>query len=153
KTPAKPELLPLPAKLPAHRRQIFWVENGTAFVPKDYSMLDLLRDADRANLLSFAYLISGDKRYAEAAKSGAMMVSNFRMDYHLKTVAERGQHDTVVYAYERGLKDIALVYDRLQDFLNPAERKALLDHIEFHGDAAFQWIREVMHLHLEYQDS
>lgn len=149
----EPELLPLPAVLPTHRRQVFRVQHGTAFVPKDYSMLDLLRDADRANLLSYAYLISGDERYARGAKAWAMFVANVRMDYHLKTVAERGQHDTVVYAYERGLKGIALVYDRLQDFLSPEERRILLDHIEYHGDAALHWIREVMRLHLNYQDS
>ena len=153
KTIVKPVLLPLPEKLPPHRRQVFWVEGGVAFVPQDYVMLDLVRDADRANLLSFAYLISGEERYAQAAKAWALFVANFRMDYHLKTVAERGQHDTVVYAYERGLKGIALVYDRLQDFLSPAEKRALLDHIEFHGEAAMHWIRDVLHLERNYQES
>jgi hypothetical protein len=149
----KPEMLPLPEVLPTHRRQVFWVDHGTAFVPKDYSMLDLLRDADRANLLSFAYLISGDERYAHRAKMWTMFIANIRMDYHLKSVAERGQHDTVVYAYERGLKGIALVYDRLQDFLSTEERRVLVDHIEYHGEAAMHWIRDVMRLHLNYQDS
>lgn len=149
----KPVLLPLPEKLPTHRRQVFWVTDGVAFVPKDYSMLELVRDADRANLLSFAYLISGDERYAHAAKAWALFVANFRLDYHLKTVAERGQHDTVVYAYERGIKDVALVYDRLQDFLSPAEKRTLLDHIEYHGDAAIHWIRDVLHLERNYEES
>ncbi|HTO04840.1 MAG TPA: DUF4962 domain-containing protein, partial [Opitutus sp.] len=149
----KPELLAVPEKLPVHRRQVFWVEGDTVLVPKDYGMLDLLRDADRASLLSFAYLISGDERYAHEAKAWALFVANFRLDYHFKTLAERGQHDTVVYAYERGLKGVALVYDRLQDYLNPAERRVLLDHIEYHGEAAMHWIREVMRLHVNYQDS
>jgi hypothetical protein len=149
----KPELLPLPETLPPHRRQIFWVEHGTAYVPKNYTMLDLNRDAERAELLSLAYLISGEERYADAAKRWALFVVNFRMDYHLKTVAERGQHDTVVYAYERGLKGLALTYDRLFDRLTPEERRALLDDLEFHGEAAMYWVRNVMHLHRDFQDS
>lgn len=149
----KPALLPLPAKLPAHRRQVFWVARDGVYVPKDYTMLELNRDAERAELLSFAYLISGEEKYAEAARKWALFVANFRMDYHLKNVAERGQHDSVVYAFERGLKGLALTYDRLYSHFTPEERRALLDDLEFHGEAAIHWIRDVMHLHRTYQDS
>lgn len=143
----------LPERLPDHRRQVFVVRDGVASIPENYGMLDMVRDAERANLLSFAYLISGDERYAQGAKAWALLVADLRMDHHLKTLPERGQHDTVVYAYERGLKGLALVFDRLHARLSPAERRVLLDHIEYHGEAAMHWIREVMALHLNFQDS
>ncbi len=151
--PTRPALIPLPEKLPDHRQQVFHVAENAARVPENYRILDLGRDAERANLLSLAWLISGDERYARAARDWALFVAGFRLDYHLKTVAERGQHDSVVYAYEKGVTAIAFTYDRLVGILSPEERRALLDHVEYHGEAAFHWIRDVMKIHLEYQDS
>ncbi len=152
-SPARPQLQPLPARLPSHRQQVFLVERGTAWVPAGYGRAELRRDAERADLLSLAYLISGEKRYAEGARTWAMLVAPFRLDYHLPTVAERGQHDSVVYAYEKGVLAIAVTYDRLYALLTPDERQALLDHVEYHGEAAFHWIRNVLQIHLAYQDS
>jgi len=152
-TPTRPALQPLPAKLPSHRQQVFWVEGGTPWVPVDYGRAELRRDAERADLLSLAYQISGEKRYAEGARAWAMFVAPFRMDYHLRTVAERGQHDTVVYSYEKGLQAMAITYDRLYALLTPDERQALLYHVEYHGEAALHWIRDVMEIHLDYQSS
>ncbi len=152
---ARPELTSLPSTLPTHRRQVFWVDpaSGLASMPKNYGIVELNRDAERANLLSLAYLISGDGRYATAAREWLRVVVDFRVDYHLPTLEERGQHDTVVYAYERGLRGVALSYDRLYALLSPGEREAILRHVEFHGDAAMHWIRDVMKLHRDYQES
>ncbi len=151
--PTLPKRGPLPEKLPTHRQQVFYVANGVASVPENYRIGELGRDAERANLLSLAWLISGDERYASAAREWALFVAAFRVDYHLKTVTERGQHDSVVYAYEKGVTAMAFTYDRLAGMLSSEEKRALLDHIEFHGEAAYQWIREVMTIHLTYQDS
>lgn len=151
--PVKPVLSPLPAKLPAHRRQVFWVENGVSYVPEKYALADLNRDAGRAGLLSLAYLISGDERFAVAARRWVLFVAQFRIDHHLKLLAERGQHDSVVYAYERGVKEVALTYDRLFNRLTPEERRQLLEHMEYHGEAAMHWIRNVIKIHQHFQDS
>lgn len=151
--PAPPALAPMPAKLPAHRQQVFRVEGGVGLVPAGYGRAELARDAERANLLSLAYLISGDEIYAEAARRWALFVAPFRLDYHLKTVAERGQHDSVVYAYEKGVTAIAFTFDRIAARLSAAERRALLDHVEYHGEAAYHWLRHVIRIHLDYQES
>ena len=151
--PALPALSPMPTTLPAHRQQVFRVEGGVGFVPAGYGRAELARDAERANLLSLAYLISGDEVYADAARQWALFVAPFRLDYHLKTVAERGQHDSVVYAYEKGVTAIAFTFDRIAARLSAGERRALLDHVEYHGEAAYHWIRHVIRVHLDYQES
>lgn len=137
----------------AIRRQVFWVdkEGGVFWLP-NYSYRDLLADAERTNVLSVAYLISGDKRYADAAREWVALVSQFRLDRHLPD-AERAEHDTVVYAYEQGLKALALSYDRLYDQMPAEERQNTLKHIEYHADAAGRWIRDNRKIHLDYQQS
>ncbi|MBI5381591.1 MAG: DUF4962 domain-containing protein, partial [Opitutae bacterium] len=151
--PARPPLDPLPPTPASHRQQIFHVTPAATTIPRDYRVADLRRDADRADLLSLAWLISGDERYARAARDWALAVAPFRIDHHLTTIAQRGQHDTVVYAYEEGLAAIACTYDRLAGLLSAGDRRALLDHVEYHGEAALHWIRNVMKIHLEYHDS
>ncbi len=151
--PVVPKLLPLAATLPDHRQQVFFVEQGVARVPENYRIGELGRDAERANLLSLAWLVSGEERYARAARAWALFVAPFRVDFHLQSVAARGQHDSVVYAYEKGITAIAFTYDRLAGMLPPEERRALLEHVEYHGEAAYHWLRDVMKIHLEYQDS
>jgi hypothetical protein len=144
---------PLPATFPAHRQQVFYVQQSEGKVPRNYRMGELKRDALRANLLSLAWLISGDERYARAAREWALFLAPFRVDYHLKSIEQRGQHDTVVYSYEKGVTALAETYDRVAWLLTAEEKRVLLEHIEYHGDAAFQWIRNVMQIHLTYQDS
>ncbi len=151
--PEELKLEPLPDELPDHRRQVFYLKDGKPYVPEDYNINHLNRDAHRAGRLSYAYLISGDPRYAEAAGVWADFVADFRVDYHLGGFVERGRHDTVVYAYENGLKELAVAYDRIHDHLSAKQRDRILEHVKFHGEAAYQWIREVMEIHLEYQAS
>ena len=132
------------------RQQVFYLKDGRPFVPVGYKINNLKSDAGKANALSFAYLITGEQRYAEAARRWALFVSDLRVDYHL---ADRAHHDTVVYCYEYGLKGMALAFDRLYHLLTPAERAKLIAHIEYHGEAAHQWCRDRLKLHLNYQNS
>ena len=146
----KLDLQPMPEDPGKKRKQVFYLKDGTPFVPKGYRSRELNADAVKANDLSFAYLISGDVKYAEAAKRRLLFVAPFRMDYHLE---DRGQHDTVVYNYEYGLKGVALAFDRLYDRLTESERRQVLDHIDYHGDNAYKWCRQRLKLHLNYQNS
>lgn len=134
----------------SERKQVFYLRGGAPMVPAGFRSGDLNAAATRANVLSLAYLISGDERYAEAARGWAVFVAPFRMDYHLE---DRGQHDTVVYNYEYGLKGIALAYDRLYDRLSDAEREAIVAHIVYHCDNAYAWTHDRLKLHLNYQNS
>lgn len=132
------------------RRQVIWLVDGEPAWTDSYTGPDLNRDAGRANILSFAYLILGERKYAEAAKEWLMLIADARVDYHLD---DRAQHDTVVYNYENGLKYVALAFDRIYDHLSPEERERVLDHIEYHGEAAYQWLRDRTVIHLDYQQS
>lgn len=151
--PEMPATAPVPDELPEHRRQVFLVRDGALYQPENYEINHLNRDAHRAGLLSFAYLISGDPAYAEAARKWADFVADFRVDHHLGSVEARGQHDSVVYAYENGLKELAVTYDRIRDYLSEEQRERILRHVAFHGEAAYHWIREEMRIHLQYQAS
>ncbi len=144
------DLQPMPAEPDPARKQVFYLRDGQPLVPKGFGSSALLSAASRANALSLAYQISGDERYAEAAKQWALFCAPFRMDYHL---GDRGQHDTVVYNYEYGLKGIALAYDRLYDRLSPEEREAILGHVIYHCDNAYAWTHDALKLHLNYQNS
>ncbi len=144
------ELRPLPEDPGTSRKQVFYLQDGEPMVPAGLDNGDFSVAASRANKLSLAYLISGDERYADAAKRWMLFVAPMRMDYHLE---DRGQHDTVVYNYEYGLKGVALAYDRLYDRLTEDERRRVLDHIVYHCDNAYTWVHDRLKLHLNYQNS
>ncbi|MFO7945385.1 MAG: DUF4962 domain-containing protein, partial [Armatimonadota bacterium] len=148
--PKMPELQDVPDDLPDTRKQVFYLKDGEPFVPKGYGWRDLNGDATRANVLSLAYLVSGDEKYAETARTYLNFIAPFRMDYHLE---DRGQHDTVVYNYENGLEYAALTYDRIYDLLSEDEKQAILEHIEYHCDNAYKWTHDRGKLHLNYQNS
>ena len=148
--PPELKLQPMPDAPGAKRKQVFYLLGDEPFVPAGYTSGKLNGDAGKANVLSFAYLVSGDERYAEAALRWVVFLSPFRMDYHLK---DRGQHDTVVYNYEYGLKGVALAYDRLYGRLTEEERRQVLAHIEYHCDNAYKWCHDRLKLHLNYQNS
>ncbi|MDA0745494.1 MAG: DUF4962 domain-containing protein [bacterium] len=148
--PPEPDLQPVPQDLGEQRGQVFHLEGGELTYPADYQVARLTKDADNVNALSFAYLITGDEIYADAARRWMGFVSKFRIDSHLE---DRGQHDTVVYCYEYGLKGMALAYDRLYDLLSSEEREKVLGHIEYHCEAAYQWIHDNRQIHLDYQNS
>lgn len=167
KSPEVPELIPLSEAKPTGptpgstswkagqpvRRQVFFKRGADVFYAPDYDYRSLTGAAQAANTLSFAYLISGEKRYAEAAREWALFVAQARLDYHLGDAARRASHDTVVYAYETGLKGIALAFDRIHEHLSGAEKKAILDHIEYHGAATYEYLRDGVEIHLAYQQS
>ncbi len=135
----------------AVRRQVFHFVDGEPYWSGDYVSGNLSSDAGRANILSFAYLISGDGKYAEAAKKWLLFVADQRIDYHLD---DRAQHDSVVYGgVEGGVKNVALSFDRIYDYLDEEERERVLDFVEFHGEAAYGWLRDHQRIHLEYQRS
>ncbi len=148
--PPELDLQPMPADPGSARKRVFYLKDGEAFVPAGYTSSKLNSDASKANVLSFAYLISGDEQYAEAARRWVLFASPFRMDYHLE---DRAQHDTVVYNYEYGLKAMALAYDRLYDRLTDEERQQILGHIEYHCENAYKWCHDRLKLHLNYQNS
>lgn len=143
-------LQPMPEKPSNRRKQVFYLRDGQPMVARGYTSSQLNSDASRANALSLAYLISGDERYAKAAREWLLLAAPFRMDYHLK---DRGQHDTVVYNYEYGLKGVALAYDRLYDLLTEQERGQVVDHIVYHCANAYKWVHDRLKLHLNYQNS
>jgi len=148
--PPELTLRPMPEDPGTSRKQVFFLRDGEALVPAGYTNSDLSGDAGKANVLSLAYLISGDERYAEAARRWLLFVAPLRMDYHLE---DRGQHDTVVYNYEYGLKGVALAYDRLYHLLTEDERRQVVEHIEYHCENAFAWCHDRQKLHLNYQNS
>ncbi|MGD9494934.1 MAG: DUF4962 domain-containing protein [Armatimonadota bacterium] len=148
--PPELELRPMPADPGSARKQVFVLRDGEPTVPVGYTASSLNADASKANVLSLAYLISADKRYAEAARRWLAFIAPFRMDYHLE---DRGQHDTVVYNYEYGLKGVALAYDRLYDLLSEQERQAIVAHLEYHCANAYKWCHDALKLHLNYQNS
>ncbi|NLF17194.1 MAG: DUF4962 domain-containing protein [Lentisphaerae bacterium] len=152
-TPRTVTLKPFPADPGKARKQVFFLgSDGQAQVPAGIGPSELNAAADRANLLSWAYLISGEQRYAEAARTWLLWLLPFRMDYHLAR-ADRAAHDTVVYNYEYGLKNVALTYDRIIGVLSPAERAAVLEHVRYHGDNAYRWCRDALKLDVRYENS
>ena len=148
--PPQPDLQPIPQNLGEQRGRVFHLEGNHLSFPADYQISRLKQDADKVHALSFAYLMTADRRYADAARRWMIFLSHFRIDSHLE---DRGQHDTVVYCYEYGLKSMALAFDRLFHLLNKREREAILGHIEYHCEAAYQWLRDVLQIHLNYQNS
>ncbi len=144
------DLVTMPGDVGEDRGHVFYVDAGRPMSLRGFSVRDLNAAATRVNALSFAYLISEDSRYADAARRWLKFVIPFRVDYHLE---DRGQHDTVVYCYEYGLKGVALAFDRLFHVLSEGEKGAILGHLEYHCEAAYQWIHDRMEIHLNYQNS
>ncbi len=137
----------------AARRQVFWLnEKNEAFWTPNYTYSNLNVDAGKAQILAYAYLISGDAKYAEAARQWLDFLSDFRLDYHYGDATKRAHHDSASYAYEQGLKDVALAFDHVYDHLSPAERSKFLAHIEFHAEAAVNWLRAAK-IEVRYQQS
>ncbi len=132
------------------RRQVIWLVDGEPYWDDGFDYRALNSAADNGNILSFAYLISGEPEYAEAAREWLLFVADARLDYH---VDDRAQHDTVVYAYENGLKYAALTYDRIYHHLSAGERARVLDHIAYHAEPAYEYLRDRVRIHLEYQRS
>src|SRR5690606_7728893 len=57
------------------RRQVIWLVDGEPWVSPGYGYRNLNSDASRANILSFAYLISGEEKYAKAAKDWLLTIA------------------------------------------------------------------------------
>jgi len=135
------------------RRQVFWLdENGNAFWTPDYTYNNLNTDAGKAQVLAYAYLISGDEKYAAAARPWLDFVSQFRIDYHLGNVKKRAAHDTASYCYEQGLKNYAVAYDHIYNTLSAGERQRAIAHVEYHTEAAVEWLKAAK-IEVRYQQS
>jgi len=143
-------LLPMPERKPKGRGRVFYKRGRQVFVPKGYTVRSANGDANRAMVLGLAYLLTGDRRYGDAARQRLLFVSGVRIDLHQK---DRASHDSVVYCFEYGLKRIAIAYDYIHPLLSEAERRTVLDAIEYHGEAAYGWCRHKLKLHLNYQNS
>lgn len=134
------------------RRQVFLLdEKGELFWLPENTIKHLGGAAARLDKLSLAWQISGEERYLAAAREVIALIAPMRLDAHLSD-AQRAEHDTVVYAYEQGLKAVALAYDRLYHQLSEAERNMMLEHVAFHADAAGNWLFKGQ-IHLNYQRS
>lgn len=124
------------------RRQVFSKNaNGELFWLPDNHINFLKGDAERLETLSLAWQISGDERYLQGARRLIAMLAPLRLDAHLDD-NQRAEHDTVCYSYEDGLKGFAVAYDRLYNELSEEEKKAMLEHVEFHAEAAGQWLKK-----------
>jgi|GEM_PF-822516 len=131
------------------RRQVFLEDpDGELFWLPSNTISYFNSASGRLNTLSLAWQISGDPRYLAASRKLIALIAPLRLDAHLSD-DERAEHDTVVYAYEQGLKSVALAYDRLYDQLSEDERAAVLAHVEFHVEAAGNWLKKSQ-IHLAY---
>ncbi|MFP4248250.1 MAG: DUF4962 domain-containing protein [Armatimonadota bacterium] len=149
-SPPELALEPIPDDPGDDRGRVFVLHDGEGFVPSGYSRGNLNRHARLTAALAHAHLISGEEQYARAAAEWLEFLAPFRIDYHLD---HRGSHDTVVFAYEYGLKNVALAYDWVYDNLSDGQRDAIIKHIEYHGENAMGWIRDSVNLHLGFQHS
>lgn len=127
----------------------FWLQDGTAYHATNSSPGTLQNLSLNARDLALAWLATGERRYAEAAKRWLLYQANFRLDYHQEN---RAHHDTV-HCYPYGLQRMAAVYDSIHEVLTEAEREAVLDAIEYHGQAAHDKLRHTVRIHLRYENS
>ncbi|MGD8239652.1 MAG: DUF4962 domain-containing protein [Armatimonadota bacterium] len=142
---------PEPGEAPSAKQRgvAFFLRGDGALPAKGISPGTLENESVGTEIAALAYVVTGDRSYAELAKRRALWQANFRLDWHQE---ERAHHDTV-HVYEYGLKRIAVTYDYLYDVLTQTEREAILAHIAYHGDNAFRKLRDVVRIHLRYQNS
>jgi hypothetical protein len=148
--PVEPVLRPVPDPPPKGRGILFYVKDGQTWMPGNYTVRDANSDSAKAAVLGRAYLVTGDARYGAAARRRLLALSHVRVDAHLE---DREAHDTVVYCFEYGLKNMAVTFDHIYDVLDESDRQQILAAIEYHGEAAYGWCRRKLKLHLNYQNS
>jgi hypothetical protein len=127
----------------------FWLRDGVALQALNLSPGSLENHSKGTRNLAMAYLLTGDERYAQAAKRWLLWQANFRNDWHQE---EKAHHDTV-HCYEYGLQRAASVYDSICEVLSDDERAAVLAHIQYHGDAVYRKLRFHKRTHLRWLDS
>ncbi len=145
--PQMPELTPWPKNPGSKRGQVAVLDKGAYWTPKGFNVGQLNAAAGTAKALAYAYLISGDARYGDAAARWIDFVSRFRID---PTLPDRAEHDTVVYCFEAGLKNFALAYDHAYDRLSEELRARVVEAIEFQVEAAIEWVRKDCKIHERY---
>ncbi len=148
--PSMPELQPWPADPGKDRGQVAVAKGGKYWRPGKFSLGELNQSATKAKTLAYAYLISGDAKYGDAAAQWIDFIANFRIDPTLK---DRAEHDTVVYCFEAGLKDFSLAYDHAYDRLTPETRARAVEAIEFQVEAAIEWVRDDVKIAQRYLNS
>jgi hypothetical protein len=134
---------------PERRGVLFRLDDGVPRQCLDMRPSTVENLSLRARDLSLAWLISGDRRFADAAAKWLIWQAAFRIDAHQEN---RAHHDSV-HCYEYGLQRIASAYDSVYDALTPEQRQAILAHIQYHGDACYRKLRYTIRIHRKYQTS
>ena len=148
-TPATPALGELTDALRQRRGLAFWGADGQWRLCSEARPSTLEHASNATRDLALLYLITAERRYAEAAKVRLLWQANFRVDAHQE---DRAHHDTV-HCYEYGLQRMASAYDSICDVLSAEERAAVLASVEYHGNAAYRKLRYKRRIHLKYQTS
>jgi len=147
--PPEPEPGAVASEVEGGRGLAFWLRDGAAYRATNVSPGTLENLSQHARDLALAWLATGERAYAEAAARWLLWQANFRVDYHQE---DRAHHDTV-HCYEYGLQRMAAAYDSIHEVLSDAQRQAVLDAIEYHGQAAYEKLRFRRRIHLGYQTS
>ncbi len=147
--PEPPKLGEQVPKNPKQRGIAFWLKDGEGYQSLNVSPGTLENLSLRTQDLAMAYLITGERQYADAARRWLLWQANFRVDYHQE---DRAHHDTV-HCYEYGLQRMASAYDSIYDVLTEDERQRVLDAVEYHGQGCYDKLRYKRRMHLKYQTS
>lgn len=134
----------------AARGTIVMIEDGKYWHAKGLDERAYNAASGYARDLAYAYLISGEAKYADAAARWIDYLASLRID-PLKE--DRSSHDTVVYAIEFGTKNLALAYDHAYDRLSPETRRRVVEALEFQLEAAMEWVRDELKLDVRYLNS
>ena len=134
---------------PKRRGVAFWLDGGRPRQAIGVSPGTLEYASTITRDLAMLYLITGERKYADAARLRLLWQANFRIDAHQ---AERAHHDTV-HCYEYGLQRMASAYDSIYDVLSPADRAKVLAAVEHEGGACYRKLRFKRRIHLKYQTS
>ena len=145
----EPDLKPYTEPNPT-RGTIVMLKDGKYWQAKKLNEREFNRSAGYARDLAYAYLISGDTKYGDAATKWIDYLASLRVD-PLKE--DRSSHDTVVYAVEGGMKNLALAYDHAYDRLSPEQRARVVEALEFQMEAAMEWVRDDRKLAVKYLNS
>jgi len=147
-----PSLEALKKSAPEGRRRVFFLnEDGSVLLIDQARGRGIInRLGSEAVKLALAGQLTGDENYSRAAAGRLATLAPYRVDLHLDW---RASHDTVVYFYEHGLKDAAVAYDWSFYHLRAQDKAAIQDHIIYHGEAAYEWLRDIVNIEKNFLSS